>query len=196
MCHRKSFHRALLSALTLISLDVTAWTTSTEKSLSLGATSIATQCEDLSSEPIRYGMEYNVPGSGLPDNFIDIQDILLGGGCINCHQGSAPVGGLDLSNPGVSGSQLIYMPANTNPDLIRVLPGKPEESLLYTQLNCTPPEGYFTMPYNGGVSPPVRLPIAQRAAFYDWIAQGARGFNEDGQPYSLIIFRDNLESSR
>ncbi|MCC6506997.1 MAG: hypothetical protein BWZ07_02706 [Alphaproteobacteria bacterium ADurb.BinA280] len=196
--HCDNPHRTVIAAtLLLLAGVVHAWPAeSTHASKRMAGTPVATNCEDLSGEPIRYGLEYNIEGSGLPSTIIDIQDILLSGGCINCHQGSAPVGGLDLSNGGISGSQLIYMPSNSDPDLIRVMPGDPAASLLYAQLNCTPPAGYFTMPYNGGAQPPVRLPIAQRAAVYDWIAQGARGFNEDGQPYSLIIFRSNLESTR
>jgi hypothetical protein len=31
---------------------------------------------------------------------------------------------------------------------------------------------------------------------YDWIQQGARGFDEDGNPYSDIVFRDQVESDR
>jgi hypothetical protein len=35
-----------------------------------------------------------------------------------------------------------------------------------------------------------------RAMVYDWIQQGARGFDEDGNPYSDIVFRDQVESDR
>jgi hypothetical protein len=155
---------------------------------------LASECEDLSEEPITYGMAYDLPGSGLPDGPIDVHDIWLAGGCVGCHNDSE-MGELRLDNPDVGGGQLIYMPSFRNPDLIRVLPGDPEGSLLYAQINCTPPATYPLMPPQDGEQV-LRIPRALRAMVYDWIAQGARGSNADGEPYSLVIFRDGHESQR
>lgn len=155
---------------------------------------VGTQCEDLSTEPITYGMVYDLPGSGLPDGVADVHDIWLAGGCVGCHNSSA-MGGLRLDQPGFAGLALVGQPSARNPDLIRVVPGQPEASLLYAMLNCTPPESYPPMP------PPVdagsvRISRALRAMVYDWIEQGARGADEDGNPISEVIFRDAYESQR
>lgn len=155
---------------------------------------VSTQCEDLSAEPIRYGLTYDEPGSGLPDTVQDIHDVWLAGGCVGCHNSSA-MGGLRLDQPGFAGLALVMQPSSRNPDLIRVFPTRPEESLLYAMINCVPPVSYPIMP------PPIdmgsmRINRALRAMVYDWIEQGARGVDEDGNPISEIIFRDAYETQR
>jgi hypothetical protein len=155
---------------------------------------VGTQCEDLSAEPITYGMSYELPGSGLPDGPIDIHDIWLAGGCVGCHNVTA-MGGLRLDQPANAGYELIYATSFRNPDILLVEPWQPERSLLYTQLNCTPPGEYPTMP------PPIdgqsqRIARRLRAMVYDWIAQGARGTDEDGNPYTDALFGDQMESLR
>jgi hypothetical protein len=158
-------------------------------------TDVGSQCEDLSAEPITYGMIYEAPGSGLPEGPpIDIHDIWLAGGCVGCHNSTA-MGGLRLDLPANAGYELIWSISFRNPDILLVEPGQPENSLLYTMLNCTPPDPYPVMP------PPVdnlsqRIARPLRAMVYDWIQQGARGFDEDGNPYSDIVFRDQVESDR
>lgn len=157
-------------------------------------TDVGTDCEDLSDQPMTYGMIYEVPGSGLPESVIDIHDIWLSGGCVGCHNVTA-MGGLRLDLPANAGYELISAVSFRNPDILLVQPSAPENSLLYTMLNCTPPETYPRMP-------PVvdettqRIPRPLRARVYDWIAQGARGFDEDGNPYSDVLFRDQVESLR
>lgn len=155
---------------------------------------LGSNCEDLSAEPITYGMEYDLPGTGLPDGPIDVHDIWLAGGCVGCHNQTA-MGELRLDDPQFAGYQLVYAPSYRDSKVLRVLPGNPEASLLYAQLNCTPPTGYDVMPPQDGPQP-IRIPRALRALIYDWIAQGARGFDVDGNPYSLTIFRDGHESQR
>lgn len=155
---------------------------------------VGTLCEDLSTEPITYGMIYEVPGTGLPDGPIDIQDIWGAGGCLGCHNVAA-MGGLRLDQPANGGYELINAISFRDPDILLVDPGKPERSLLYTQLNCTPPAIYPAMP------PPVgeqsqRINRQLRAMVFDWIAQGARGFDEDGNPYTDVLYRDQMESLR
>ena len=156
---------------------------------------VGSQCEDLSAEPITYGMTYDVPGdSGLPGTPIDIHDVWLAGGCVGCHNVTA-MGGLRLDLPTVGGYELIYASSFRNPEILLVDPGQPENSLLYTMLNCTPPDGYPVMPPAvDGMSQRIARPL--RAMVYDWIQQGARGFDEDGFPYTDVLFRDQLESDR
>lgn len=157
-------------------------------------TDVGTQCEDLSAEPITYGMVYELPGSGLPEGPIDMQDIWSAGGCVGCHNVTA-MGGLRLDQPANGGYELIYAVSFRDANILLVDPGQPERSLLYTQLNCTPPAIYPTMP------PPVdgqsqRINRRLRAMVYDWIAQGARGFDEDGNPYTDMLYGDQMESLR
>lgn len=159
-----------------------------------GSLQVSRDCEDLSEEPITYGMEYDLPGSGLPEQILDIHDIWLSGGCVGCHNSTA-MGELQLDDPEFAGSQLVNMPSYRNFDLIRVLPFKPEDSVLYAQLNCTPPGDYPTMPPPDGVEVD-RIPRRLRAMVYDWIAQGARGRGLDGIPLNDNLFRDSLESTR
>lgn len=155
---------------------------------------VGSQCEDLSAEPITYGMIYEAPGSGLPDGPIDVHDIWLAGGCVGCHNVTA-MGQLRLDQPANAGYELIYSLSFRNPDILLVEPGQPENSLLYTMLNCSPPDTYPVMPPAvGGMSQRIARPL--RAMVYDWIQQGARGFDEDGNPYSDVVFRDQVESDR
>jgi hypothetical protein len=155
---------------------------------------VGTQCEDLSAEPIRYGMIYEAPGSGLPDTVIDMHDIWLAGGCVGCHNVAA-LGELRLDLPANAGYELIFSISFRNPQILLVQPGEPENSLLYTMLNCTPPNIYPVMPPAvDGMSQRIRRDF--RAMVYDWIQQGARGFDEDRNPYSDIVFRDQVESVR
>jgi hypothetical protein len=156
-----------------------------------GSASQPVSCEDLSAEPITYGMIYDVPGAtGLPDDTIDIFDVWLQNGCTGCHNASA-AGGLRLNQPQFVGSTLVGVPSTRYPDLPRVSPTFPDGSLLYAMLNCTPRPPYPTMP--NGAS---RIPRRQRALVHDWIEQGARAVGTDGNPVGPVIFRDAFESQR
>lgn len=155
---------------------------------------VGSQCEDLSAEPIRYGMIYDLPGSGLPESVIDLQDVWASGGCLGCHNNAA-LGQLRLDQPANGGYELIWSISFRNPQILLVQPGEPENSLLYTMLNCTPPTIYPVMPPAVDMSSQ-RIARPLRAMVYDWIQQGARGFDEDGNPYSDILFRDQVESDR
>jgi hypothetical protein len=151
-------------------------------------------CEDLSAEPITYGMQYDLPGSGLPDEILDIHDIWLAGGCVGCHNQTA-MGELRLDDPQFGGSQLVAIPSFRDPLRLRVKPNDPLNSLLYAQINCMPPVEFPLMPPQDGEDI-VRIPRRLRAMVYDWIAQGARGVDGDGNPLSEVLFRDSLEATR
>jgi hypothetical protein len=167
-----------------LSLDAVAWPGD-------AALTTASGCVDLAEIPIRYGMQYDLPNlSGLPNAPIDIYDIWLASGCVGCHNVSA-AGGLRLNQPWFVGSTLIGRPSTRLPDVLRVNATKPNESLLFAMLNCTPPAPYPTMPLGGAPIPP-----ESRALVYDWIAQGARAVGLDGNPVSDVIFKDNFESQR
>jgi hypothetical protein len=148
-------------------------------------------CEDLSSAPISYGMIYDIRNqSGLPASILDIHDIMLAGGCVGCHNNSA-AGGLRLNQPGFAPFSLLGVRSTRLPNVFRVVIGDARASLLYTILSCTPPAPYPIMPFGAA-----RIPIAQRAMVFDWIQQGARAFDIDGNPISEVIFRDDIEGVR
>lgn len=155
---------------------------------------LGSQCESLDAEPITYGMQYDLPGSGLPDEIRDIHDVWLAGGCVGCHNQTA-MGGLRLDTPDFAGYELVLANSFRNSEIFRVVPNRPESSLLYAMINCTPPGDYPFMP-PATDQLPVRLSPRLRALVYDWIAQGARGFDAFGAPYSDVVFRDSMESSR
>lgn len=155
----------------------------------------ATECEDLSAEPITYGMIYDLPGTGLPGPTpIDIHDIWLAGGCVGCHNNTA-MGGLRLDVPFIGYGGLLGQASYRNPDIIRVIASNPDDSLLHQMLSCTPPDTYPAMPPSASGTAG-RISRNLRAMVYDWIEQGARGFNEDGFPLSDVVFRDQIEGTR
>jgi len=154
----------------------------------------ASECEDLSGEPITYGMSYDVASSGLPGAPIDIHDIWLAGGCVGCHNNTA-MGGLRLDVPHIGYGNLLGQASFRDPNTIRVIVSDPDESLLHQMLSCTPPVSYPPMPPTASGTAG-RIAIGLRAMVYDWIEQGARGVNEDGFQLSDVVFRDRVESQR
>ncbi len=77
--------------------------------------------------------------------------------CIGCHSGSSPEAGMDLS-PGQAYSNLVNVPAQSQSG-IRVIPGNPNNSVLYTFLAAGHRSSQVT--------------AADRQAIFDWIASGA-----------------------
>ncbi len=157
-------------------------------------TDVGTDCEDLSAEPITYGVVYDDLTPSEPGEIRDVHDVWLAGGCVGCHNNTA-MGGLRLDIPIAGYSNLYFQPSARSPDVFRVLPGDPEASLLHAMLSCTPPNTFPAMP------PPIdemsqRIQRRLRAIVYDWIQQGARAVTEEGIPTGDVVFRDQLESQR
>jgi hypothetical protein len=138
-------------------------------------------CEDLSAIPQQYNIDY-----------ADIHNVWLQGGCTGCHNGTA-MGGLRLDVPSIGISQLVNQPSYRNNEIIRVIPANPDYSQIYQMLNCAPPATYQEMPPSMGGG---RIAAELRALLYDWIAEGARGLDEDGNPISDIVFVSRFESQR
>lgn len=136
-------------------------------------------CDDLAAVPMNPEVDYSA-----------VQQVWMAGGCASCHNTEAP-GGLRLDEAKNSIVQLVYQPSPRDPLLIRVRPLEPDFSLLMQMINCTPPVGYPTMPPGGN-----RIAPTLRARVYDWIAQGARGTDEDGNPVSDVVFNSRMESQR
>lgn len=188
--------RAALACLVLLPGIAGAWPSWTSGEGPKGGflANIGTQCEDLSAEPITYGMQYSLPDTGLPGTPIDVHDIWLAGGCVGCHNATA-MGELRLDFEPAGGYQVVNRSSYRNAAIRLVQPGDPESSLFYTMLNCVPPSPYPLMPPSSEPVP-IRISRSLRAMLFDWIEQGARGFDADGNPYSDVLFRDQLESQR
>ena len=155
-------------------------------------------CEDLASVPVRYDIRYSMddwpPGTDPATVTTVLEDVLnFAGGCTGCHNGSSADGGMLQLNQPSSVLRLVYTPSYRNFDILRVDPDRPDLSLLYGMLNCTPPVTYPMMPPS---MMGARIDIGLRAAVYDWIVAGARGRDQDGNLASDVLFRDQLESER
>jgi hypothetical protein len=174
----------VLSGLGCVATAAWAWPTPDSRAVNGGDGNPPeiSDCEDLSSVPIRRNIPYT-----------EIQDAWLLGGCVGCHNTGAAMGDLVLDSAASSTINLIGRPSYRNPDVMRVEPMDPEASLAYSMLNCTPPATYDPMPPSMSGT---RIDIVLRARIYDWIAEGAKGNDEDGNPVSPVIFRDGAEGTR
>lgn len=139
-------------------------------------------CTRIADVPVTYTMTYGAAVQGLFDDFAN-----SGGsaGCVDCHftPPPEPSGALDLS-PGVSWSHLVNVASPNAPDLVYVVPGRPEQSLLFRKINCDMPGLGLRMPlfdYGGGLS------AEQQALIYDWIAAGALPGTSEG------LFRNGFD---
>ena len=141
-----------------------------------------TSCTRIADIPPNYEIAYGAAMQGLFDDYAT-----NGGsaGCVDCHFAPPPQpsGGLDLSL-GVSWGHLVGVPSAADPSQVYVVPGRPEQSLLFLKVNCDEPGVGARMPFNGyggGLLP------EQQALIYDWIANGALPGT------STTVFRDGFE---
>ncbi len=105
-------------------------------------------------------MEPNPPGIQLS---FDVQPIFDGRCALSgCHAGTSPQAGLNLT-AGLSHSNTVNVPAVSLGPGIRVIPGDPEGSLVYTLVFSG------VMPQSGG-----SLSDDQIDVIRTWIAQGAK----------------------
>ena len=139
-------------------------------------------CTSIAGIPPNYAITYGAAIQGLFDDYAT-----NGGsaGCVDCHFAPPPTpsGELDLS-AGVSWGHLVGVPSAQDPGLLRVVPGRPQESLLFRKVNCDDPGTGARMPldnYGGGLLP------EQQALIYDWIANGALPGT------SSTVFRDGFD---
>ncbi len=108
----------------------------------------------------------------------------------NCHSGSSPTAGLDLSSPTISIYFLVGQFSNQLSTVPMVVPGNARASLLFQKINCGTPDVGNRMPPGGQVS------LELQALIYDWIEQGAYGENPEDPIARDFIFRDGAESQR
>jgi hypothetical protein len=114
-----------------------------------------------------------------PPGFCTVQLYLVN--CIFCHTGAANQKRVNLSEgPGLR-ERLVNKPAvaievSNCPLKTLIVPGKPEESLLYRKIAGTMPEGCGKlMPdkESGQKNPPPRFTASELKLFFDWITGGA-----------------------
>jgi hypothetical protein len=99
----------------------------------------------------------------------DIQPIFDRNCTVNCHSGSAPSGGLDLSS-GASRAALVGVPSEEVPTLLRVSPGDPDASYLLDKVGGT----YASVGGSGTRMPPeLVLSAAELELFRTWVEAGA-----------------------
>lgn len=138
-------------------------------------------CDDLRGTPIHFAVDW-------ASEVKPILNETLGqmGRCTSCHHS-----GLDGRPPDLTDedADAIYKIVGSF-----VIPGRPQDSLLFSKVNCAQPfDGRARMPADGGP-----LTREQQELIHDWIAQGALGepVDEPITPRREFIFRDGIESLR
>ena len=140
--------------------------------------------------PIYSGIEFGAAIEGIFTNFNG-----QGNGCSDCHTSNGgatlPSGDLDLDPADTPSPYVNLLGANRDgvesplyPGYVYVVPGHPEQSLLFMKVDCDDPGAGARMPldnYMGGLS------VQQIALIYDWIAEGAPAGTTDG------IFRNSFD---
>jgi hypothetical protein len=128
-------------------------------------------CTNLDAVPVQFTIDYQSAIQGIFDNH-----------CIECHAGKPPLpADLDLGAGG-SWSHLINVSSSQDPLFTRVVPNRPEESLLFLKVNCDTPGLGHRMPF--GAEP---LQPEEQALILDWIVGGAPSSVTD------TIFRGGFE---
>lgn len=140
-----------------------------------------TGCTRIADVPVVYAMTYGAAVQGVFDNYAASGTA----GCVDCHftPPPDPAGPLDLE-PGVSWAHLVNVASPNDPAQIYVVPGRPEQSLLFRKINCDTPGLGARMPlggFGGGLS------VDQQALIYDWIAAGALPGTSEG------LFRNGFD---
>lgn len=97
----------------------------------------------------------------------DLQDEVLSPICAQCHVGNSAPFGLSMESLAISEANLINMPSGTNPSIMRIAPGDPDNSFLFMKIIGDPLAGN-RMPL--GQSPLNEEVIAR---FRAWIEGGA-----------------------
>lgn len=139
-------------------------------------------CPDLSGLPINPKVQFSQVWQALDTQSSCTQ---------NCHLGSSPSAGLDMSNSMLAIYFLVGQDSSQLSDVRRVQPGDPEGSLFWQKVACTSPAVGRPMPPPAG-----GVPVDILGLIYDWIEQGAYGEgNEDPIPRDYL-YRDSMESLR
>jgi len=100
------------------------------------------------------------PKADVPDEVQQIFDT----NCVECHSGNNPSGGLSYADAATSESQLVNMAANCDNNQTRVIPGDPDNSVLYRKISMANPGCGAAMPFGRAM-----ISIADQAIIYNWI---------------------------
>jgi len=80
----------------------------------------------------------------------EVQAVFVNNGCLNCHSGATPSGGLSLDDATISETSLVNIVANcSNNNSLLVEPGSPSTSVLIEKLANANPNCGGVMPPNG-----------------------------------------------
>jgi hypothetical protein len=105
---------------------------------------------------------------GQSVNAFDLDDVqaIFEARCVSCHAGANPSDSLSLDNATTSEAQLVDIDASCGglANQKRVIPGDPENSILYTKVNEANPACDGAMPPGGNM-----ISAADRNTIYDWI---------------------------
>lgn len=108
-----------------------------------------------------------VPAMGIADcraRLAEVQPI-FNANCVACHQDAAPGGGLSLQRASAF-DMLVGAPSTSVPEVLRIAPGLPDESLLWLKINNRHDE----VGAAGTEMPPgATLAEAERALIEGWI---------------------------
>jgi hypothetical protein len=146
-----------------------------------GAGDAASGCDSAAGFPIYQNVQWSTLWQTLTNESSCTQ---------NCHNGSSPAGGLDLSSQNLAIYFLVNQPSSQAPGVPLVIPGDPQNSLLFQKVACHTPDVGMRMP------PGSFLALQWQAMVYDWIEQGAYGENPEDPIPRDFIFRNSMEFLR
>ncbi len=125
-------------------------------------------CEDVTVEPAVDRITTPIAQPSFRSDIAPILDVTCASSGA-CHGGAAPARGLDLS-AGAAYGDLVDVPSQYAPQLMRVRPGLPDSSFALLVLSDDPAVrlGYYRMPLTRY---PMPAPVVQ--TIRNWIANGA-----------------------
>ncbi|TQV82963.1 Calx-beta domain-containing protein [Aliikangiella coralliicola] len=94
----------------------------------------------------------------------EVQAVFVNNGCLNCHGANNPSGNLSLVDAATSEAQLVDVDATCNGNMKRVVPGDPDNSVLYQKITQANPGCGGVMPPSGNL-----ISVADRNTIFDWI---------------------------
>ena len=100
-------------------------------------------------------------GSGIADVPVDVQAVFVNNGCLACHGNS---GGLSLVDAATAEAQLVNVTANCDINAQRVVPGEPENSVLWLKISSDNPACGGRMPPGGPL-----ISQTDRDVIFNWI---------------------------
>ena len=94
----------------------------------------------------------------------EVQAVFVNNGCLGCHSGGGPSGGLSLDDAATSELELVGIDSVCDNNIKRVAPGDPANSSLYQKISQANPGCGGPMPPNGNL-----ISQADQAVISDWI---------------------------